>query len=145
MERFLPVCILLCIAAVADITITTLFNRPDPSPPKSPGRIGVLIRNMVLWGRLGPAESTIQTSSRSVELLLYSSAMSPTDRHMHTRGAVLKKKWGDAWNKTWTKIFKQFRPTYTYTHTRQKNCHSGSLVLSCDTATRVWVSVADRY
>ena len=24
--------------------------------------------------------------------------------------------------------------TRTYTHTRQKNCHSGSLVLSCDTA-----------
>jgi len=33
-----------------------------------------------------------------------------------------------------TKIFKQFKPTYTYS---QKNCHSGSLVLSCDTATRV--------
>ena len=35
------------------------------------------------------------------------------------------------------RFFKQFRPTYTYTNTRQKNCH--------DTATRVWVSVADRY
>ena len=23
-------------------------------------------------------------------------------------------------------------PTYTYTYTLQKNCHSGSLVLSCD-------------
>ena len=38
---------------------------------------------------------------------------------------------------------KQLRPTYMYTHTRQKNCHSGSLVLSCDTVTRVWVSAAD--
>ena len=43
---------------------------------------------------LVPPESTVQTSSRSVQLLLYSSAMSPTDRHMHTRGVVLKKNWG---------------------------------------------------
>jgi len=61
------------------------------------------------------------------------------------QGCSPKKEVGDAWNKTYTKVFKQFRPTYTYTHTRQKNCHSESLVLSCDTATRVWVSVTDRY
>jgi len=34
-------------------------------------------------------------------------------------------------------FFKQFRPTYTFTHTREKKCHSASLVSSCDTATRV--------
>jgi len=61
------------------------------------------------------------------------------------QGCSPKKEVGDAWNKTYTKVFKQFRPTYTYTHTRQKNCHSESLVLSSDTATRVWVSVTDRY
>jgi len=60
------------------------------------------------------------------------------------RGVVLKKKWGRL-KQDLAKDFKQFRPTYTYTHTRQKNCHSGSSVLSCDTATRVSVSVADRY
>jgi len=55
------------------------------------------------------------------------------------RGVVLKKKWGDAWNRTSTTIFLNNLGL----HTRQKKCHSGSLVLSCDTATRVWVSVAD--
>jgi len=56
-----------------------------------------------------------------------------------------KKKWGRLKQDLDKDFFTQFRPTCTYTHTRQKNCHSGSLVLSCDTATRVWVSVADRY
>jgi len=62
-----------------------------------------------------------------------------------TRGVVLKNKWGTPKTRLRQSFFKkQFRPTYTYTHTCQKNCHSGSLLLSCDTATRVWVSVADR-
>ena len=50
------------------------------------------------------------------------------------RGVVLKKKWGRLKQDLDKHFFKQFRPRYTYTHTRQKNCHSGSLVLSCDTA-----------
>ena len=52
-------------------------------------------------------------------------------------GCSLKKKWGTPETRLRQRFFKQFRLTYTYAHTRQKNCHSGSLVLSCDTATRV--------
>ena len=58
-----------------------------------------------------------------------------------SRGVVLKKKWGGRLKQDLDKdFFKQFGPIHTrrsYTRTRQKNCHSGSLVLSCDTATRV--------
>ena len=52
----------------------------------------------------------------------------------HARGVVLKRSGGQDLDKD---FYKQFRPTYTYTHIRQKHCHSESLVLSCDTATRV--------
>ena len=38
-----------------------------------------------------------------------------------TRGVVLKKKWGTPETRLTQRFFKQFRPTYTYTHTRQKN------------------------
>ena len=53
------------------------------------------------------------------------------------QGCSPKKEVGGRLKQELDKDFKQFRPTYTFTHTRQKNCHSGSLVLSCDTATRV--------
>jgi len=60
------------------------------------------------------------------------------DRQTDTEeGCSPKKRSGGRLKQDLDKAFKQFRPTYTYTHTRQKNCHSGSLVLSCDTATRV--------
>ena len=53
------------------------------------------------------------------------------------RGVVLRRSGGTPETRLRQRFFQQFRPTYAYTHTRQKNCHSGSLVLSCDTATRV--------
>ena len=58
--------------------------------------------------------------------------------YTQTRGVVIKRSEGRL-KQDLDKDFKQFRPTYTYTHARQKNCHSGSLVLglSYDTATRV--------
>ena len=40
-------------------------------------------------------------------------------------GVVLKKKWGTPETRLRQRFLKQFRPTYTYTHIRQKNCHSG--------------------
>jgi len=67
-------------------------------------------------------------------------AASYTTSHTHTQphqGCSPKKlSGGTPETRLRQRFFKQW-PTYTYTHTRQKKCHSGSLVLSCDTATRV--------
>ena len=60
------------------------------------------------------------------------------------QGCSPKKKWGTPETRLRQQILNNLG-LHTRTHTRQKNCHSGSLVLSCDTATRIWVSVADRY
>ena len=39
----------------------------------------------------------------------------------HYRGVVLKRSGGTPETRLRQRFFKQFRPTYTYTHTRQKN------------------------
>jgi len=59
-----------------------------------------------------------------------------TSWSVYPRGVVLKKKWGTPE----TRLKQRFLNSLGL-HTRQINCYSGSLVLSCDTATRVWVSV----
>jgi len=58
-------------------------------------------------------------------------------RALFVQGCSPKKEVGTPETRLRQRFSKQFRLTYTYTHTRQKNCHSGSLVLSCDTATRL--------
>ena len=58
----------------------------------------------------------------------YSSLHAHTHTHAQ-QGCSPKKEVGGRLKQDLEKIFKQFRPTYTYTHTRQKNCHSGSLVV----------------
>jgi len=71
--------------------------------------------------------------------------MPPTGRRdnkltaKRNQGCIPKKEVGTRTPETRLKqrFFKRFRSTYTYTYTRQKNCHSGSLVLSCDTATEI--------
>ena len=139
-----------------------LMTRSGIRSPLSPRRRGVAgtLRNV----RLGRApysrdvdvarikRRTTKTNANDVEVRRrVTASRGPVLIHTDAgarfscRGVVLKKKWGTPETRLRQRFSKQFRPTYTYTHTRQKNCHSGSLVLSCDTATRLWVSVADRY
>ena len=73
--------------------------------------------------KYAPADSSIRLPSnwRTASSSLFKLQQRWTKTGELPGGVVLKKKWGTP---------QQFRSTYTYTHTRQKNCHSGSLVLS---------------
>jgi len=89
---------------------------------------------------LNRGPSAPESSTLTTRLQIYSGKelQKMIKNHVQYRGCSPKTEVGGRLKQDLDKDFlKQFTPTYTYTHTRQKNCHSGSLVLSCDTATRV--------
>jgi len=138
-----------------------LCSQPGPACQRSTGPAS---RSTADRGVDGPliqiTESGAELSDRagaacgarlaSVFLALYRRNRDPGDASPPTQGVVLKKKLGGRPKQDLDKDFLNNLGlhtchTRTLIHTRQKNCHSGSLVLSCDTATRVSVSAADRY
>jgi len=76
--------------------------------------------------------ATLRVSSATVNDDIYSELLvnlgSRLNDYRSTSGVVLKKNWGTPETRLRQRFFKQFRPTYTYTHTRQK--HSAVLKLS---------------
>ena len=82
-------------------------------------------------------QSTEGTTTRTRKIIMSQGYTSCLNKTVDQGCSPKKEVGGTPETRLRQRFFKQFRPTYTYTLTRQKNCHSGSLVVSCDTATRV--------